>query len=156
MLAAGAVAGLVGGIAAQVLIGRTLDGDVATLARIVFVMPVATFVAWWLVIPGMSLQRGEAASVPAPASNDEVEARIRRIEATFAEASVPRSGRPADGSVDPAASELFRRSLRGVRRTTAEDVAAYGVRRPLPRAQAAQAPTESDPLASIEPDVQLG
>lgn len=133
MLAAGALAGLVGGAAAQVLVGRTLEGDAASLARVVFVMPVATFVLWWVLVPGVKLDRLEPDVVVVDGS---VEDRIQQIEQAFGDSDLPHTHGAPTHLADEQSSALFRRSIRRARPTTAADVADFGIRRPAAQPEA--------------------
>lgn len=115
LLAAGALIGLVGGLASQpVLDSAGAGSDIVWLVRFSMLFPAALFIAWWLIGPGLSLDRGEAPAEPAATDADDVTRRVAAIEHTFVDQAAPaarRSARSAD-------REWYRAS---VRRSSAAD-----------------------------------
>lgn len=129
MVGAGALVGLLACLASLVLIGETVNGELEGLARLAIVLPAGIFVTWWLLVPGIRLDRDEV-----PPSDEEHAAaeRIQHIEEAFADAPFV-MGRRARRVVDEptaALAEMYRGSIVRRPQTSGLTPSEYGVRRP--------------------------
>lgn len=128
MLAIGALLGLVGGIVALLAVPATGDAETHGLVRMSFLLPVAMFVGWWLVGPGIRV----ASAVTDPvrdAAHDALADRMRNLESTFDAAARPAAGRQAHIDSD---HDGFRSSLRPAHAMDRMSMEAlFGVHRPV-------------------------
>jgi hypothetical protein len=127
MIAWGAAIGLVAGIVAQVAIGRDVHGELASLVRLSMVLPAAFYVLWWIMFPGVALDRDEV--LADDGDRLDVEERLKHIESAFNQDAMPIARHRSILPADRAATEQFRVSIRRGRATTEADVAQFGLRR---------------------------
>lgn len=127
MLAAGALVGIVVGLGAQALVGG-VDEEIRGLVRVALLLPAGIFVAWWLLVPGISLDRGE--TEPDVDGRIDVAAKVERIEAAFDETAVPRVGGHRVTPPEGAVREELRNTIR--RPQASADTSQFGLRRPTP------------------------
>lgn len=126
MLAAGAVSGLVAGVLALGTISGVSD-DIRSLAQLAMLLPVGIFVAWWLLVPGMALDRDERS--PIEDEIFDVEARVQQIQVAFDASAQPHTGGHPVAPSDESVRDELRRSIRrpvGSERAAATN---YGIRR---------------------------
>lgn len=126
MLAAGALVGLLAGLASQALAGG-VDPDIRGLVRVALLLPAGVFVAWWLLVPGIGVDSDEVVAEDRAAAPLDVETRVRQIEAAFDDTAVPRSSGHRIARPDPATRDALRRTIR--RPAASGDAHRFGVRR---------------------------
>jgi hypothetical protein len=127
MIAWGAAIGLVGGIVAQVTVGRDVHGELGNLVRLAMLLPAAFYVLWWVAFPGVALDRDDIAAEDADGLD--VDERLKYIESAFNDAAMPIARHRSILPADRAATERFRASIRRGRATTQLDVEQFGLRR---------------------------
>lgn len=150
MLAAGAFVGLATALLAVAFVDQEGGSDVQHLARFAFVLPPAVFVLWWLLFPGIAVDRGELSAEEAAAAVDgeHVDTRITRIVSAFDGSPVPRPTRTPQPD-DPAARNTLMNSVRRDPNVVPlDETNAYGLRRRVPP----PAPVVADVVADVLAD----
>lgn len=114
MLAAGAAVGLLAGLLAQPFVTQLHlhDGEIEGLVRLALLLPAGIFVAWWLLVPGMSLRADEPDVDVEAQDTVDPESRLQQIEATFDSTAVPSADRHRITRPSPTVRAELRDSVR--------------------------------------------
>lgn len=111
MLAVGALVGLVAGLVTLFLLRDhdSLSREDWSLVPLAMLLPSLVFVGWWLLVPGLAVDRDETHPVGDAERAASIDARIARIEAAFSDPMVPRPRRALE--VDPGVGAQLRGSV---------------------------------------------